>query len=149
MWCCWCCSYLTANFFREIPWMTRVSVCVWSQVLSICWRSTKVTWAATVSLIIGPLLPIIAHYFPLLPCVFIWAIHWWASFHGKYPGWVLILADRTMLAFRNCGEIFITLPYFLGNQGAFWVWAQPMRDDIAFVLSSLLGWAHTQNDSWK
>ena len=28
-------------------------------------------------------------------------------------------------------------------QGSFWVWAQPMRDDVT---SSLIGWAHTQND---
>ena len=32
------------------------------------------------------------------------------------------------------------------HQGSFWVWAQPMRDDVAYVTSSLTGWAHTQND---
>ena len=31
------------------------------------------------------------------------------------------------------------------EQGSFWVWAQPVRDDVTLT-SSLVGWAHTQND---
>ena len=32
------------------------------------------------------------------------------------------------------------------QQGSFCVWAQPKRDDV--TTSSLIGWAHTQNDPW-
>ena len=31
-------------------------------------------------------------------------------------------------------------------QGSFWVWAQPMREGITYVMLSLISWVHTQND---
>ena len=36
------------------------------------------------------------------------------------------------------------LTSLFGNQGPFWIWAQPKWDDI--VMLPLIGWAHTQND---
>ena len=62
---------------------------------------------------------------------------------GRFTGTGHLTVSKIILiSMRKIGDTWSQ-----HSRVSFWVWAQPIRDDV--VTSSLIGWAHTQNDHRK
>ena len=59
--------------------------------------------------------------------------------------WLVLIFQYSMLMYHPFSTHHLPL-YLTYMQESFYVCTQPMRDDVTFVTSSLIGWAHTQND---
>ena len=77
--------------------------------------------------------------------VYIWP-YWcgWLPVASQHPVSMATVWAHCGCDVRGVGWGFHTT---LRYQASFWVWAQPMRDDVTIVTSSPFGWVHTQNDS--